>query len=124
MNESGLSSDAFKVLCSATVISKAMANLMVLECHLWLNPTEIIDEDKVTFHDSPVSPMELFAHAIDEYAEHFTAAQKSLQAMCHFLPKCSSLAAVSSYQKAPSSQQVVKPALPPAQPQPKTKPEL
>ncbi len=68
-------------------IVKAMANLVVLECHLWLNLTEIRDADRVTFLNSPISPKELFGPAVDVFVKQITATQKSLQAMCHFLLK-------------------------------------
>lgn len=45
-----------------------MANLMVLERHLWLNLTEIKDADKTVFLDSPVSPTGLFGSAVDGFA--------------------------------------------------------
>lgn len=60
MDKSGPSHDAFKELCTATdlglratkataqAIGKAMGNSVVLECHLWLNLTEIKDEDKIS----------------------------------------------------------------------------
>lgn len=67
-------------------IDKAMANLVVLKRNLSLNLMEIKDANKVAFLDSPVSPMGLFG-------KRFTAAQKSSQAMLHFLLKQSSSAA-------------------------------
>ncbi len=39
---------------------RSMASLVVLECHLWLNLTEMKDADKVPVLDSPVSPTCLF----------------------------------------------------------------
>lgn len=45
-----------------------MANLVVLELHLWLNLTEIKDTDKTVFLDSPVSPTGLFGSAVDGFA--------------------------------------------------------
>lgn len=64
-----------------------MASMVVLERHLWLNLTEIKEADKTA---SPVSPTGLFGPAIEGFAERFTTAQKSSQAMRHFLPKRSS----------------------------------
>lgn len=115
LDESGPKLDAFKEL--RIVIGKAMASLVVLERHLWLDLMEIKDADKVTFLYFPVSPTGLFGPAVNHFAECFTAAQKLLQAMRHFLPKCSSSASVSGHQKTPSSQQHVKPMLSPSQPQ-------
>lgn len=63
-----------------------MVNLVVLERHLWLNLTEIKDDDKVAYLDSPVSCTGLFGPSMDGFAERFTAAQKSSQAMRHILP--------------------------------------
>ncbi len=80
-----------------------MASLVVLERHLWLKVT-----DNVPFFNSPVSPTGLFGPAVEGFAERFTAALKSSQAMRHLLPKCSSSAAASSLPKMASTQQPVK----------------
>ncbi len=108
MDEAGPDPAAFSELCSATdhalrttkttaqAIGRSMASIVVLERHLWLTLTEIKDADKVPFLDSPVSPTGLFGPAVEGFAERFTAAQKSSQAMRHFLPKRSSSAAGSS----------------------------
>ncbi|MGL4478496.1 MAG: hypothetical protein ACRCVK_09735 [Aeromonas veronii] len=61
-----------------------MASLVVLEQHLWLNLTEIKDQDKMAFLNAPVSPSGLFKPAVEGFTERFTAAQKSSQAMRHF----------------------------------------
>lgn len=56
MDETGQSSDAFRKLHTANeqlAIGKAMADLVVLECHLWLNLTEIKDTDKMPHSLSP-----------------------------------------------------------------------
>lgn len=58
-----------------------MATLVVLERHLWLNRMEIKDTDKTIFLDSPVSPLVSSDPVVDGFAERFTAAQKSSQAM-------------------------------------------
>ncbi|KAL1279879.1 hypothetical protein QQF64_014479, partial [Cirrhinus molitorella] len=93
LDESGPDQSSFKDLRSATdlalratkmtaqAISRSMASLVVLKRHLWLNLTEIKDADKVPFLDSPVSPTGLFGPAVEGFAERFTAAQKSSQAM-------------------------------------------
>ncbi len=65
----------------AQAIGRSMASLVVLERHLWLTLTEIKDADKVPFLDAPVSPTGLFGPAVEGFAEHFTEAQKSSQAM-------------------------------------------
>lgn len=98
MDESGQDSDLALRTTKATVqaTGKTMGNLVVLERQLWLNLTEIRDADKTAFLDSPVSPKGLFDHAVDGFAERFTAAQKT-----------------------PTTQQPAKPALP--QPQPTTR---
>ncbi|KAI2659540.1 Protein crumbs [Labeo rohita] len=111
IDESGQSSDAFNQLCAANDLAlchtkatvqafgKAMANLVVLECH---HLTEIKDADKIGFLELLVSPKGLFGPAMDGVAERFTAAQKSSQTMRHLLPKCSSSAAGTSRQKTSS----------------------
>ncbi|MGL4480145.1 MAG: hypothetical protein ACRCVK_18220 [Aeromonas veronii] len=40
---------------TAQAIGRSMASLVVLECHLWLNLTEIKDQDKTAFLDALVS---------------------------------------------------------------------
>ncbi len=65
----------------AQAIGCSMASLVVLERHLWLTLTEIKDADKVPFLDAPVSPTGLLGPAVEGFAECFTEAQKSSQAM-------------------------------------------
>ncbi|ROL44250.1 hypothetical protein DPX16_4319 [Anabarilius grahami] len=108
LDESGVDEPAFRDLRSATdlalratkataqAIGHSMASLVVLERHLWLNLTEIKDLDKTAFLDAPVSPSGLFGPAVDGFTKRFTAAQKSSQAMRHFLPKRSSSASAVS----------------------------
>ncbi len=99
-------------LCATKVttqaVGKAMASLVVLERHLWLNLTDIRDAEKMAFLDSPVSPKGLFGPAMDSFTERFTEAQKTSQALCHFLPKRPSMATVSSRPKPTSTQQPAK----------------
>ncbi len=130
MDESGPDATAFRELCSATdlalrvtmamaqAIGRSMANLAVLERHLWLSLAKIKEADKVPFFDSLVSPVGLFGPAVEVFAAQFTAAQKSSQAMRHFLPKRSSSATTTSRSRPPPA----KPAPLPAQPA--QKPEL
>lgn len=101
---------------------RSMACLVVLECHIWLNLIEIKDEDKVPFLDSPVSTTGLFGPAVEGYAECFTVAQKSFQAIRHFLPKCSSSAAASNRPKNVPTQHPTKPVPPVASTAPKPEP--
>ncbi len=125
MDESGqVHQETFKELRTATdlalratkataqVINKTMVSLVVLERHLWLNLTEIRDAEKMAFLDSPVSPKGLFGPAVDGFAERFSEAQKTSQALRHFLPKHP------GHQKNPATQ----PAKP-AQPHPQRKSE-
>ncbi len=95
---------------TAQAIGRSMPSLVVLARHLWLNLTEMKDVDKIPFLDSPTG---LFGPAVEGFAECFTAAQKSSQAIRHFLPKCSSSTATSSLPKMAPTQQPVK-AVPPA----------
>ncbi|KAL0192323.1 hypothetical protein M9458_010619, partial [Cirrhinus mrigala] len=81
---------------TAQAIGRSMANLVLLERHLWLTLTEIKDADKVPFLDVPLTPTGLFGPAVEGFAECFSAAQKTSQAMRHFLPKHSSSTAASS----------------------------
>ncbi|ROL50609.1 hypothetical protein DPX16_23879 [Anabarilius grahami] len=121
MDESGVEESAFRDLRSATdlalratkattqAIGRSMASLVVLERHLWLNLTEIKDQDKTAFLDAPVSPSGLFGPAVEGFTERFTAAQKSSQAMRYFLPKRSSSASAPSRPR-PAPAQQTKPA--------------
>ncbi|KAI2663140.1 ORF V: Enzymatic polyprotein [Labeo rohita] len=90
--------------------SSALTSVDVLERHLWLTLTEIKDADKVPFLDAPISPTGLFGPSVEGFAERFSAAQKSSQAMRHFLPKRSSSTAASGRPKSAPPQQPVKPA--------------
>ncbi|KAI2652720.1 ORF V: Enzymatic polyprotein [Labeo rohita] len=95
---------------TAQAIGRSMASLVVLERHLWLTLTEIKDADKVPFLDAPISPTGLFGPSVEGFAERFSAAQKSSQAMQHFLPKRLSSTAASGRPKSAPPQQPVKPA--------------
>ncbi|XDV15042.1 hypothetical protein PO909_015190 [Leuciscus waleckii] len=115
MDESGPDPEAFKDLHSTTdlalratkttaqAIGRSMANLTVLERHLWLNLTEMKDVERAAFLDSPISTTGLFGPAVKGFAECFTEAQKALQAMRHFLPKRNSSAS-DRHKKAPLPQ--------------------
>ncbi|KAL0186275.1 hypothetical protein M9458_017945, partial [Cirrhinus mrigala] len=95
---------------TAQAIGRSMASLVVLERHLWLTLTEIKDADKVSFLDAPISPTGLFGPSVEGFAEQFSAAQKTSQAMRHFLPKRSSSSAASGRPKPTPPQQPVRPA--------------
>ncbi len=86
------------------VMGKAMANLVVLESHLWLNLTDIKDVEKMAFIDSPVSPKGLLDPGVGGFTATFTEAQKTSQALRHLLPKRSSSVTVSSRPKPASMQ--------------------
>ncbi len=83
---------------------------------LWLNLTEIKDADKVPFLDFLVSLMGLFGPAVERFAERLTAAQKSSQAMQHFLSKPSSSVTATNRPSPAPAQQPAQPMLPPVQP--------
>ncbi|KAL0176639.1 hypothetical protein M9458_028969, partial [Cirrhinus mrigala] len=95
---------------TAQAIGRSMASLVVLERHLWLTLTEIKDADKVPFLDAPISPTGLFGPSVEGFAERFSAAQKTSQAMRHFLPKRSSSRAASGRPEPTPPQQPVRPA--------------
>ncbi len=92
---------------------------MMLDRHLWLTMTEMKELDKVPFLDAPVSSGSLFGPAVEGLAERFTEAQKSSQAMRHFLPKCTSSFAASSHPRLPPTKQTAKPTLATPEPRPK-----
>ncbi|MGL5405379.1 MAG: hypothetical protein ACRDAX_01090, partial [Propionibacteriaceae bacterium] len=49
---------------NAQAIGRTMANLTVLERHLWLNLTEMKETDKASFLDAPISSSGLFGPAV------------------------------------------------------------
>ncbi len=116
--EAGLYSATFKDLRSATdlalrttkataqAIERSMSSLIVLERQLWLTMTEMKEADKFPFLDAPISSGFLFEPAVEGFAERFTEAQKSSQAMRHFLPKCSSSSSASSRPRPAPTQQI------------------
>ncbi len=89
---------------------------------LWLTLMEMKEADKVSFLDAPVSANSLFGPAVEGFAERFTEAQKSSQAMRHFLLKHSSSSAAASRPKPAPIQQPAKPAS--ATPEPRPRKEL
>ncbi len=93
---------------TAQAIGRSMSSLIVLECHLWLTMMEMKEEDKVSFLDAPVSSGSLFGPAVKGFAERFTEAQKSSQAMRHFLPKHTSSSSASSHPRPALTQQTAK----------------
>ncbi len=84
---------------NAQAIKRSMSSLVMLERHLWLTMMEMKEADKVPFLDASVSSGSLFGPAVEGFAESFTEAQKSSQAMRHFLPKRTSSSAASSCPK-------------------------
>ncbi len=97
---------------------QSMSSMVVLERHLWLTMTELKEADKVPFLDAPVSSNSHFEPAVEGFAECFTEAPKSSQAMRHFLPKRTSSSAASSRPKPAPTQQPAKPM--PATPEPRS----
>ncbi len=102
---------------TAQAIGRSMSSLIVLECPLWLTMMEMKEVDKVPFLDTPVLSGNLFGPAVEGFAECFTEAQKSSQAMQHFLPKRTSSSAASSRPRPAPTQQTTKPT--PASPEPR-----
>ncbi len=96
---------------TAQAIGRSMSSLIVLECHLWLT-MEMKEAGKVLFLDAPVSSGSLFGAAVEGFAERFMEAQKSSQAMRHFLPKrTSSSAAFSRPRPVPTQKTALSPDL-------------
>ncbi len=94
---------------TAQAIGRSMSSLIVLEHHLCLTMTEMKEVDKVPFLDAPISSGSLFGPAVEGFAECFTEAQKSSQAMRHFLPKHTSSSSGSSRPRLVPTQQTAKP---------------
>lgn len=85
----------------------------------WMNGScwGAVSMDIVPFLDFLVSPTSLSGHTVEDFPEGFTTAQKSSQAMWHFLPKPSNSAIASSHPGSVPTQQPLK------HPAPKTKPQ-
>ncbi len=98
-------------------IGRSISSLIVLERHLWFTITEIKEAGKVPFLNAPASSGSLFGPAVEGFADRFTEAQKSSQAMQHFLPKRTSSSAASSRPRPAPTQQTAKPT--PATPEPR-----
>ncbi len=88
------------------------------QSHLWLAMTEMKEADKVPFLHAPVSSGSLFWPAEKGFAERFTEAQKSSQAMRHFLPKRTSSSSASSRPRPAPTQHTAKPTPTTPEPQP------
>ncbi len=81
-------------LCTTKTTAQAIGHSvssLIVECHLRLTMMEMKEADKVPSLDAPVSSGSLFGPAVESFAERFTEAQKSSQAMQHFLPKRTAL---------------------------------
>ncbi len=102
---------------TAQAIGLSMSSLIVLERHLWLTMTEMKEADKVPFFDAQVLSGSLFGPAVEGFAECFTEAQKSPQAMRHFLPKPTSSSTASNLPRPVPTQQIAKPM--PVTPEPR-----
>ncbi len=114
--DAGLDSASLRDLRSATDLAlratKAIAqaissisSLIVLERHLWLT-MEMKEADKIPFLDAPISSDSLFGSAVEGFAECFMEAQKSSQAMRHFLPKRTISSSASSRPKSAPTQKM------------------
>ncbi len=102
---------------TAQAIGRFMSSLIVLERHLWLIRMEMKEVDKIPFLDATILSGSLFRPAVEGFAERFTEAQKSSQAMRHYLPKRTSSSSASSRPKAVQTQLTAKPA--PTTPEPR-----
>ncbi len=103
---------------TAKAIGRLMSSLIVLECHLWLTIMEMKEAVKVPFLDTPVSSGSLFGPAVEGFAECYTEAQKTSQAMRHFLPKCTSSSSATSRPRPAPTQQTAKPMSTALEPRP------
>ncbi len=95
-----------------------MSSLIVLECHLWLTIMEMKEAVKVPFLDTPVSSGSLFGPAVEGFAECYTEAQKTSQAMRHFPSKRTSSSSATSRPRPAPTQQTAKPMSTALEPRP------
>ncbi len=68
----------------------SMAGLVVAECHLWLNLTEIREKEKAFLLDAPISSSGLFSDVVNPVVDKFRAAKTQSAAFKQFMP-CSAL---------------------------------
>ncbi len=68
----------------------SMAGLVVAECHLWLNLTEIWEKEKAFLLDAPISSSGLFSDVVNPVVDKFRAAKTQSAAFKQFMP-CSAL---------------------------------
>ncbi len=79
--EAGLDPASLRDATDLTLRTTKATAQVVLERHLWLTMTEMKEADKVPFLDAPGLSGSLFEPAVEGFAERFTEAQKSSQAM-------------------------------------------
>ncbi len=103
---------------TAQAIGRSMSSLIMLECHLWLTITEMKEAVKVPFLDTQLSSGSLFGPAVEGFAECYTEAQKTSQAMRHFLSKCTSSSSATSRPRPAPTQQTAKPMSTALEPRP------
>ncbi len=103
---------------TAQAIGRSMSSLIMLECHLWLTITEMKEAVKVPLLDTQLSSGSLFGPAVEGFAECYTEAQKTSQAMRHFLSKCTSSSSATSRPRPAPTQQTAKPMSTALEPRP------
>ncbi|KAI2653661.1 Gag-Pol polyprotein [Labeo rohita] len=71
----------------ARSLGQVMSTMVVQECHLWLNLSQMSDADKVRFLDAPISQAGLFYDTVEDFAQQFSPVQKQIEAIKHILPR-------------------------------------
>ncbi len=62
---------------TARAVARSMAGVVTVECHLWLNLTDIKEKDKSFLMDAPISKDGLFGDSVTAVVEKFRAAKLS-----------------------------------------------
>ncbi len=68
---------------AAQAVGKAMAFIVVLQRHLWLNLADLKEADRKVLLNAPVTPSGLFGDAVEYITERFAEAQKRVKALSH-----------------------------------------
>ncbi len=71
---------------TARAVGRSMAGSVAAERHLWLNPTEIREKEKVFLLDAPISQSGLFGEAVISVVEKFRSTKTQSAALKQFMP--------------------------------------
>ncbi len=70
------------------MVGRSITGLVMVECHLWLNLTEIREKENAFFLDAPIYGSGLFGDAVNAVVDKFRAAKTQAAAFQQFMPRC------------------------------------